>query len=143
MTEISLVRLTLLRVAYALLAFGLGSTVWPSIVDPSTTWPLKSGVVFAMLGALSLLSILGLRYPLQLLPLLLFEMGWKVIWLLRMAWPLWSTHQMDAVTTQTLHDVLPIVLFPLLIPWSYVVKHYVRKSGDPWRHQLAPMPSAL
>ena len=141
MTKISLVRLNLLRVAYALLAFGLGSTVWPAIVDPSTTWPLKSGVVFAMLGALSLLSILGLRYPLQLLPLLLFEMAWKAIWLLRMAWPLWSTHQMDAATTQTLNDVLPIVLFPLLIPWSYVLKHYLRNAGDPWTQRALPVTS--
>ena len=141
MTEISLVRLNLLRVAYALLAFGLGATVWPAIVDPSTIWPLQSGVVFAMLGALSLLSILGLRYPLQLLPLLLFEMAWKAIWLLRMAWPLWSTHQMDAATTQTLKDVLPIVLFPLLIPWSYVLKHYLRNAGDPWTRRALPVTS--
>ena len=141
MIEISLFRLNLLRVAYALLAFGLGSTVWPAIVDPATTWPLKSGVVFAMLGALSMLSILGLRYPLQLLPLLLFEMAWKAIWLLRMAWPLWSTHQMDAATTQTLNDVLPIVLFPLLIPWSYVLKHYLRNAGDPWTRRAVLVPS--
>ena len=141
MTEISLVRLNLLRVAYALLVFGLGSTVWPAIIDPATTWPLKSGVVFAMLGALSLLSILGLRYPLQLLPLLFFEMAWKVIWLARMAWPLWSTHQMDAATTATLHEVLLIVLFPLLIPWSYVLQHYIRKSGDPWTRRVTPVTS--
>lgn len=141
MTKISVLRLNLLRVAYALLAFGLGATIWPSIVDPATTWPLKSGVVFAMLGALSALSMLGLRYPLQLLPLLLFEMGWKVIWLLRMAWPLWAANQMDAATTETLHDVLLIVVFPLLIPWSYVWTHYVRTAGDPWTRRDVPVSS--
>lgn len=54
---------------------------------------------------------------------------------------LWSTHQMDAATTQTLNDVLPIVLFPLLIPWSYVLKHYRRNAGDPWTRRALPVPS--
>jgi hypothetical protein len=31
----------------------------------------------------SLLSFLGLRRPLKLLPILLFELGWKTIWVVR------------------------------------------------------------
>ncbi len=48
---------------------------------------------------------------------------------------------MDAATTQTLNDVLPIVLFPLLIPWSYVLKHYLRNAGDPWTQRALPVTS--
>lgn len=145
MNEISIFRLNLLRVAYALLVFGLGSIIWPSILNPATTWALKSGVVISMLGALSALSILGLRYPLQMLPILFFEIGWKVVWLARIGLPMWFAHTMDTATADTFNDVIPIVLFPLLIPWSYVFHHYIRKPGDPWtrrqraaRVQLAP-----
>ena len=43
------------------------------------------GVETCMLVALSLLAVLGLRYPMKMLPILLFEIGWKFIWV-RLFW---------------------------------------------------------
>jgi hypothetical protein len=133
MTELSVFRLNLLRAGYLILVVGLGLTIWPSILDPAKTWELYRGVVVAMLGALSALSLLGLRYPLQMLPLLFFELAWKAIWLLRMALPAWSGDRLDAATAQTVYDCLPIVAFPIFIPWRYVLERYLKRAGDPWR----------
>jgi hypothetical protein len=36
---------------------------------------------------MSLLALLGLRYPVQLLPLLVFESAWMLIWLAAVAVP--------------------------------------------------------
>ncbi len=135
MTELSPFRLNLLRTGYALLVVGLGSTIWPSILDPSRSWELMHGVVISMLGAMSALAVLGLRYPLRMLPLLFFEMGWKAIWLIRVALPLWSGDRLDPATTQTLYECLPIILFPMIIPWSYVFENYAKKPGDAWRRR--------
>jgi hypothetical protein len=52
--------------------------------------PLDRGVIPSMLGAMWLLSLFGLRYPLQLLPILLFELLWKTIWLIDYGLPQWS-----------------------------------------------------
>jgi hypothetical protein len=137
MTELSTFRLTLLRAAYLLLVVGLGITIWPSILDPSQGWSLMGGVVTCMLGAMSALALVGLRYPLKMLPLLFFEVTWKTIWLLRVALPLWFSGRLDAATTETVYECLLIVVFPFLIPWDYIVATYVRKSGDPWRRRTA------
>jgi len=137
MTELSTFRLTLLRAAYLLLVIGLGITIWPSILDPSQGWSLMGGVVTCMLGAMSALAIIGLRYPLKMLPLLFFEMTWKTIWLLRVALPLWSTGRLDAATTETVYECLMVAIFPFLIPWGYVFATYVRKAGDPWLKRAA------
>ena len=133
MTELSPFRLNLLRTGYALLVVGLGTTIWPSLLDPSRSWELMHGVVISMLGAMSALAVLGLRYPLRMLPLLFFEMGWKAIWLIRVALPLWSGDRLDPATTQTLYECLPIILFPMIIPWSYVLENYAKTPGDAWR----------
>ena len=135
MTDLSPFRLNLLRTGYLILLVGLGTTIWPSILDPTRSWELMHGVVVSMLGAMSALAVLGIRYPLAMLPLLFFEMGWKAIWLLRVALPLWSGNRLDAATTQTLYECLPIILFPIMIPWRYVFDSYVDKPGDAWRRR--------
>jgi hypothetical protein len=129
----SALRLNILRCGYLLLVVGLGLAIWPSILDPSQSFGLQRGVVVCMLASLSAFAVLGLRYPLGMLPLLFFEMGWKVIWLLRIALPLWSGHRLDAGTTETVFECLVAVVFPFVIPWSYVWTNYLVKPADPWR----------
>ncbi len=128
---VSVVRLYLLRAGYLLLVLGLGSIIWPAILDQAKSWELMHGVVVSMLGALSALAVLGLRYPLQMLPLLFFEVAWKSIWLVRVALPLWSTHRMDADTTETMVECLMAVVFLAVIPWDYVFETYVKRAADP------------
>jgi hypothetical protein len=125
-------RLNLLRAGYLLLVIGLGLTIWPAILHPGKTWELMNGVVVCMLGAMSALAVLGLRYPLQMLPLLFFEMGWKALWLARVALPALSAHRMDADTTETAFECLIAVVFLAVVPWPYVIQNYVLKSGDRW-----------
>lgn len=80
-----------------------------------------------MLVALSLLSFLGLRYPLQMLPILLFELAWKFIWVIVVALPLWIAHQMDPATLKVFYSCLVVLIVLAVIPWRYVVAQYVQK----------------
>jgi len=59
-----------------------------------------------MLVALSVLALLGLRYPRRMLPVLLFEVGWKLTWLAAVALPLWSDGQLDDATREQVGAVL-------------------------------------
>jgi hypothetical protein len=132
-TEVSLPRIYALRAGYLLLVVGLGSQVWPGIVHHDTPWALMHGVVNCMLGALSLLAVLGLRHPVKMLPLLFFEMAWKAIWLLVVALPAWSAHQMDEDTAATVFACLIAVIYPLIMPWSYILAQFGQARGDRWR----------
>ena len=137
MTEIATYRLNLLRGGYLLLIVGLGLTVWPAILDPAKTWELTHGVVAAMLGALSLLALVGLRHPLRMLPLLLWEVTWKALWLLRIALPLWRGGQLSAAATETAMECLMAVLIVAVIPWDYVLRAYVVAPGEPLRRSAS------
>jgi hypothetical protein len=130
---VPLYRLYALRFGYLLLVVGLGSEIWPLMFHHSKPWDLMHGVADCMLAALSACAVIGLRYPLKMLPLLFFEIAWKTIWLVVVALPLWRAHHMDDATLETTRDCLMGVIFPLMIPWPYVFANYVKSAGDRWR----------
>jgi hypothetical protein len=131
--EVSVVRLYALRAGYLLLVVGLGSQIWPAMIHHAKAWDLMQGVANSMLATMSALAVLGLRYPLRMLPLLFFELMWKAIWLIAIALPLWSAGHMDADTVATVQACLVAAIFPVVIPWSYVATNYLKKPGDRWR----------
>lgn len=98
------------------------------------------GAVRAMLTAVSLLVLLGVRYPVQMLPLLLFEFTWKAVWVLAIGLPLWRAGRLDPATTgDTWRTCLSSLVFlGLTIPWGSVFRHYVRGHGDRWRDAAQP-----
>ncbi|HYE29722.1 MAG TPA: hypothetical protein VEA61_16005 [Allosphingosinicella sp.] len=133
MTQISLLRLYLMRAAYARIGFGIAFNFWPRVFNHSAAWPLMDGVVVCMLTALSLLALLGLRYPLQMLPVLLFELLWKFVWLSAVALPLWMSGDLDAErATSAMECLVGLILIPL-IPWRYAFANYFARPGDRWR----------
>ena len=132
--DVSTFRLYLLRATYLLLVVGLGFMIWPGIIHHAKTVSLMDGVVSSLLAAVSVLAVLGIRYPLKMLPVLLFELVWKTIWLIAFALPLWRANQLDPNTMETVKDCLwGMVIFPIAIPWPYVLANYVKKPGDRWK----------
>jgi len=131
--QVSLFRLYTLRAAYLLMAAGLGVYIWPVVIHHTNELAATQGVRFALLAGLGATAALGLRYPVQMLPTLLFELIWKAIYLIAFAWPLWSAHQINAAIAEDIKAVLMVVIFIPLIPWRYVFAHYILKHGDRWK----------
>ena len=49
---------------------------------------------------------------------------------MRVALPLWTTHRLDADTSETAFECLIAVVYLVVIPWPYVFRTYVLKKGD-------------
>ena len=131
--EVSLFRLYTLRAAYLVMAAGLAVYIWPAVIHHTNEFAVAQGVRVALLAGLGATAALGLRYPVQMLPVLLFEMVWKAIYLMAFALPLWSAHQISAAVAEDIKAVLMVVIFIPLVPWRYVFAHYVLKHGDRWK----------
>jgi hypothetical protein len=143
MQDVSMFRLYVLRSLYLLVAVGLAVQVWPGVLHPTRPWELMDGVVRCMLAAFSLLCILGLRYPLQMLPILLWEALWKTLWLGIVVLPQWRAGHVDEAILPNVFACSFVVLVYLAVPWDYVWQHYVKKSGDRWGRgpvSASPMP---
>jgi hypothetical protein len=95
--------------------------------------PVYEGVAAALLGSMSLLAFLGLRYPVQLLPLLILETLWKLVWLAAVAVPNLASGDMSTQMSTVLSSVSLVVVILAVTPWDFVWKRYVRAPGDAWR----------
>ena len=124
-------RLYLLRLLYAAIAFLMGSMIWPIVVQHGQL-KLMHGVALAMLAALSAVAVLGIRYPLQMLPLLFFEFMWKATWLVAFALPEALKGPLPADMMQTVIDTAVAIIIPIIMPWRYVIENFVKRRGDRW-----------
>ena len=129
--EVPLWRLYLLRANYLLWAVAGLFLALPPLLDPE---PAARGMIDSMFGGLWLMGILGVRYPLQMLPIFLFEFAWKSIWLLAFGLPQWFG---GTGSPRLSDDLISIgngpILFGLIIPWTYVWRRYVRAPAERWR----------
>ncbi len=128
--EVSLARLYVMR-AVALLGVW---ALYPTIMTLFEHAPLDRGVHKALIGGLWLMALFAFRYPLKMVPILLFETVWKTIWLLAFGLPqYWS----GVGSPKLGEDLWSIGAFPfvcaIVIPWGYVWRHYVKAAGDRWR----------
>ncbi|MGH8570383.1 MAG: hypothetical protein ACREXU_20865 [Gammaproteobacteria bacterium] len=128
--HVSPIRLNLLRVAYFLTFAFLGARVWPEVIaGPQISGPLP-GVAVSLYAALSVLCVLGLRYPLAMLPLLLLQLTYKTVWLIAVALPLGFAGPAEELSA--LFAVV-VALDLAVIPWRYVAARFVRARGDAWK----------
>ena len=130
--QVPLWQLNLLRVGYLVMGVGLAVVKWPLLFD-GKPWELKEGTIDCMLIAMSLLALLGIRYPLRMLPILLFEVGWKALWLGVVALPLWLDGRLEGAAREQAGTVLWVAIIIAVIPWRHVVAQYLKSPGDPWR----------
>lgn len=131
--QFSLFRLYLLRAMYLLIGLAQGIPTWAAIVHHTHVWDFWHGVGMSFLGALTALSLVGVRYPIRMLPLLIFEFAWKLLWVLATWLPLWLGHRVDTDTADSAFSIfLGVVLVPLVLPWEYIWKNYVTAPGDRW-----------
>jgi hypothetical protein len=126
-------RLHAIRVGYAVMGFGLAVVKWPLVINYDQSTPLFEGVVTVLLTAMSLLAFLGLRYPVRLLPILIFECLWKVIWLGVVALPAVAAGHVDQAMSQVIVSCSLVVIILAVVPWRYVGQRYVTAKGDRWR----------
>jgi hypothetical protein len=130
--SLALWQLNLLRVGYAVMGVGLAVVKWPLLLDHEP-WGLAEGTKECLLIAMSVLALLGLRHPQRMLPVLLFEVAWKLLWLGVVVLPLWTDHRLEGATRTQAGAVLWVVVVIAVIPWRHVLVEYLRTPGDPWR----------
>jgi hypothetical protein len=79
------------------------------------------------------MCVFGLKYPRQMLPLLMFEFAWKYIWFFAFGLPQYLAGQAPATFAADFPAITAgVAIMPFVIPWGYVWRTYVLAPGDRW-----------
>ena len=129
---LSLPRLHALRGGYLFMGGGLALVKWPLLPD-APTYSFYEGVTLCLLTAMSLLALLGLRHPVRLLPVLVLETLWKLLWLGTVALPRALSGDLDGLYAEAVVTCSLVVVIIAVVPWGHVWRAYVRAPGERWR----------
>lgn len=116
----------LLRILFTLMFLFVTYDAWSRILHHTGTWDNVTAAAWCMWGAYSVISFIGIIYPLKMLPIVLFEIIYKLTWLIIVAYPLWIKNQLigspaEGMTHAFLWVVLPIVA----MPWRYFFRTHI------------------
>jgi hypothetical protein len=123
------INIYLLRLLFILMFFVLGKETWTHILTHRGSWDPTDAMVWCVWSAFATLAGLGIIRPLKMLPILLLEIFYKVLWLLIVAYPLWSKGELVGSPAEGMTSAFLWVLLPIVaVPWAHVFANYIYKS---------------
>lgn len=129
------VNIYLLRLFYFLMAFFVATDSWKALLTNEGPWDRFRAMAFCVWAAYTTLGALGLIHPLKMLPIMVFMIFYKSLWLIVVAYPLWQTGELAASPAAEMTKAfMGVPLAMIAVPWIYFFKNYVLWS----RKKLAP-----
>lgn len=122
-----------LRLFFAGIVFVLGTKQLLYILEDASEWNNWRGLGHSMLFALAIFAIGGLFRPLAFLPIMIYEVVWKAVWLFVVALPPFLAGEEIPKIVSTTGSIIGICLIIAVIPWNYVWWRYFTQPVDPWR----------
>ena len=115
-----------LRFLYTLMFIFLGKDAWTYIFTHQGLWEPRDAVAWSVWASFSLLAFFGILHPLRMLPILLLEICYKLIWLFIVAYPLWVSNKLAGSSAEGTTIVFLLVILPIVFtPWRYVFRTYI------------------
>ncbi len=136
------VNILLLRAIYLLMCALMARTAWSNILGHRGAWEPYLAMGNCVWAAYGSLAVLGLWHPLRMLPLVLFMIFYKVLWLAVVAYPLVRAGTLAGSPAEELTWIfLAAPVFALCVPWGYVVRHFVMPRRAPKVAPAVPAPA--
>ena len=115
-----------LRLFFALMFAMMGYSAWTHILFHKGEWEPINAVTWCTWAAYSTLSLFGIYNTLKMLPIMLFMVFYKGLWLIVVAYPLWKTNALKGSSAEELTSIFIWVIIPLIfIPWKYFFRTFI------------------
>ncbi len=121
------VNVVLLRVFFLLVVVFVGYDAVGYLLRYEPPAGHVQAAAFSMWAAFAVMGVLGFLHPLRMLPLVAFDIVYKVIWLGVVAWPLWSTGRLAGSPAEEMTGAFLWVVLPAAaMPWRYAFHTLIR-----------------
>ena len=122
------INIYVMRLFFALMFVFVATDSWRVIITHEGAWDPTKAVAWCSWAAYSTLSLLGVFHTLRMLPIMLFMVFYKGLWLIVVAYPLWIAGTLQGSTAEPMAAMFIWVIVPLIfIPWKYVFEKYILK----------------
>ncbi len=120
-------KIHLLRLLYGLMAVFLGIDAWTHIATQNGPWDPAAAAAWTIWASYSLLALIGVLRPLLMLPIVMLEIAYKLIWLAIVAYPLWRDGTLAGSAAEEMTYAFLWVILPIVaMPWRYAYDTYLR-----------------
>ncbi|MFM6344212.1 MAG: hypothetical protein ACKPFK_03565, partial [Dolichospermum sp.] len=111
---------------YTLMFAVMGYSAWSHIFSNKGSWEPVNAVTWCVWAAYATISFIGIYNTLKMLPIMLFMIFYKTIWLIVVAYPLWKTNTLIGSPNEELTFIFIWVFIPaIFFPWKYSYRHYL------------------
>lgn len=129
---VRLINIYLLRLLYCLIFVFVGKDSWTFILTNIESASPMEAVTWSVWASFSVMALLGIFKPLKMLPIIMLEILYKLIWLAAVALPLWQSNRLAGSSAEGLTYIFLFVLLPLVaVPWGYVFRTYILPNSRP------------
>lgn len=120
------INIYLLRLLFTLMFLFLTYDSWNHILNHTGPWNTVEAAAWCMWGSYSVISFIGILRPLKMLPIVLFEIVYKIAWLAVVAYPLWVKNELMDSPAEGNARLFIWVIFPIVaMPWRYFFRTYI------------------
>ena len=120
------INIYLLRVLYFLMFVGVGLPTWSTVINHEVPWDHTKAVAVCVWVAYPTVAVFGIINPLRWLPIVIFMIFYKTLWVFAVAYPPWRAGTLAGSPAEEMAHVFawsPVV--GIFVPWIYVFKTYV------------------
>jgi hypothetical protein len=120
------INIYVMRLFFALMFIFVATNSWKVLFTHQGPWDPTRAVAWCTWAAYSTLALLGVFHTLRMLPIMIFMIFYKGLWLIFVAYPLWSAGTLKGSPAEEMAYMFSGIIIPIIfMPWKYVFKKYV------------------
>ncbi len=120
------IKVYVLKLFFLLMFLFAAKDAWAELITHQGEWNPEVAIAWCAIASYTTLSGLGIFHTLKMLPIMLFMFLYKGLWLVFVAYPLWTNGTLVGSEAEGWVPIFMLIIIPIIFtPWRYVFKTYV------------------